>query len=131
MRRFFCTLMMSALLALMSRLGLAEEDQIKTSITTTTPSGAVVERREILTPSPPLKVLIPIPPGSVSCFTVKAGWNQRVWATAHDVCIYSNSPKGTMWVFGYWVCDKYVLLEEKCLNWNWKAAHWEKSAMVY
>lgn len=110
----------------------ADEQQQTTRITTsTTPNGTVVERREIITTTPAPKEVLPSPAGYVSCFTVKAGWYQDIWVADHNVCTYSNSSNGMVWVEGYWTCNKYDGAQGQCTNWDWKSAHWEKTVTVY
>lgn len=124
----------SAMLAITSTAAVAQDQQVTqtdTTTTTTTPSGKVVEKRVIITTTPAPKEVLPMPTGYVSCFTVKAGWNQDIWVADHNVCTYSNSAQGVVWVEGYWTCDKYDLTQGNCTNWNWKAAHWEKSVTGY
>lgn len=112
-------------------LALDPQTTSSTVTTTTTPNGTVVEKRVIVTTTPAPKEVIPMPTGYVSCFTVKAGWYQDVWVADHNVCTYSNSPNGMVWVEGYWTCNKYDLNGGICTGWDWKAAHWEKSITVY
>lgn len=110
-------------------------DDTKTTTTTTTttnPNGTTtVEKRVIVTTAPKPKEVVTIPEGFVTCFTVKAGWYGDVWAADHNVCQYADSPEGVVWVQGYWVCNKYDAALGNCTNWDWKAAHWEKTVVVY
>jgi hypothetical protein len=135
MSRFhIISILISAMLACTSTAVLAQNQQnIQTDTTTTTtlPSGKVIEKRVITTTTPAPKEVLPMPSGYVTCFTVKAGWYQDVWTADHNVCAYSNSPLGVVWIEGYWMCNKYDLTEGKCTNWDWKAAHWEKSVTAY
>lgn len=135
MSRFHIILsvLISMFFAFISIDALAQDNQTQTSTvtTTTSPSGNVVERRVIVTTTPAPKEVLPMPSGYVSCFTVKAGWYQDVWVADHNVCTYSNSPNGMVWIEGYWTCNKYDITEGKCTNWDWKSAHWEKSITVY
>lgn len=103
----------------------------ETTVTTTTTPTSVVEKRVIVTAAPEPKEIVTAPSGYVTCFTVKAGWFQNVWGADHRVCQYANSPSGLVWVEGYWACNKYDETEGKCTNWDWKAAHWEKTLVVY
>lgn len=128
---FLFSVLISFLLAFISIDVFAQSEQTTTTTTTTSPSGTVVERREIVTTTPAPKETIAIPSGYVSCFKVKAGWYQDIWVADHSVCTYSNSPKGVVWVEGYWTCNKYDSMEGKCTNWDWKSAHWEKTVTVY
>ena len=123
----------SLLIAFVSIDALAQTDeQTSSTVTTTTaPNGTVVEKRVIVTTTPAPKEVIAMPSGYVSCFTVKAGWYQSIWVADHNVCTYSNSPRGTVWIEGYWTCNKYDITEGKCTNWDWKSAHWEKTITVY
>jgi hypothetical protein len=128
------SVLISVLLASISTTALAQDEQAKqtsTTTTTTSPSGTVIEKRVIVTTSPAPKETIPLPTGYVSCFIVKAGWNQDIWVPDHNVCTYSNSSNGLVWVEGYWTCNKYDITQGLCTNWDWKSAHWEKSVSVY
>ena len=108
-----------------------EEQQTVTTTTTTTPAGATVVKKEIVTTTPAPKEVIAPPSGYASCFIVKGGWYQDVWVAEHNVCSYSNSPSGLVWIEGYWTCDKYDATQGQCTNWNWKSGHWEKTVTVY
>lgn len=119
------------LISLFAFNAFAQTEQVTTTTTTTSADGKVIERREIVTTTPAPKEVLPIPTGFVSCFIVKAGWYQDVWIADHNVCTYSNSPNGMVWVEGYWACNKYDATEGKCTNWDWKSAHWEKTVTVY
>ena len=110
-----------------------EEAQTQTTsvTTTTTPNGTVVEKRVIVTTTPAPKEVVTSPAGYVYCFSVKAGWYQDVWVAEHNVCTYPNSPNGTIWIDGYWACNKYDINDGTCTTWEWKPAHWEKTVTVY
>jgi hypothetical protein len=134
MIRFILSLLISAIFTFASIGAFAQDEQVTqtdTTTTTTSPSGKVIEKRVIVTTSPAPKETIPMPAGYVSCFAVKAGWYQDVWVADHNVCTYSNSPQGTVWIEGYWACNKYEIGEGKCTNWEWKSAHWASSVTVY
>lgn len=129
--RIILSALSGALLAFLSVSVLAQDEQTTSTTTTTTSPNGTVERHEIITTTPAPKEQLPIPSGYVSCFMVKAGWYQDIWVAEHSVCTYSNSTNGTVWVEGYWKCNKYDNTEGKCTNWDWKSAHWEKSVTVY
>ncbi|HVE44964.1 MAG TPA: hypothetical protein VNC84_07555 [Gammaproteobacteria bacterium] len=128
LRLFKPILLAGAMLIMMSN---AQADDQITTTTTTSPSGTVV-KREIVTRTPSPKEVITAPTGYVSCFTVKGKWIDDVWAPEHDVCVYSNTSStsngGVVWVQGYWACVKYDINQGECINWDWKPAHWEKTA---
>lgn len=132
MLRFFISLILLNLSLFLIPDAQAQADQTQnvTTTTTTSPNGTVV-RREIVTITPAPKETLPPPTGYVSCFKVKATWYQDVWVAEHNVCSYSNSPSGVVWVEGYWTCNKYDELQGQCNNWDWKPAHWEKTVTVY
>jgi len=108
----------------------AQTQQNVVTTTTTTPNGTVI-RKQIVTTTPAPKEVLPPPSGYVTCFQVKAAWYQDIWVADHNVCSYSNSPSGVVWVEGYWTCNKYDAGQGQCFNWDWKPAHWEKTITVY
>lgn len=109
----------------------ADDQTVTTTTTTTTSPNGEMVKRVITTVAPAPKELVTVPLGFVSCFTVKGGWYNDIWAAEHDVCTYSNSPEGVVWVQGYWQCNKYDEAQGQCHNWDWKAAHWEKTVNIY
>lgn len=86
--------------------------------------------RVIVTPVPEPKETVMIPEGYQYCFTVAAGWYQDTWIPQHQVCQYSQSTEGVVWVQGYWACNKYNANND-CTNWIWKSGRWVKSFEVY
>lgn len=122
-----------SLLALIGIYAKAQDtaQQTTTTVTTTTPTGEVTEKRVITTTAPAPKETIITPTGYAYCFIVKAGWYLDTWVAEHSVCQYPNSPEGIAWVEGYWSCNKYDLTSSRCINWEWKSAHWEKTFSAY
>jgi hypothetical protein len=109
----------------------ADDNATVTTTTTSNANGAVVEKRVIVTTVPAPKEVIVTPEGYANCFSVTAGWYQDIWVAEHRVCQYANMPNGVAWVEGYWACTKYDIPSGNCTNWDWKAAHWEKTLIVY
>lgn len=117
----------------------AEEQEVTaktTTTTTTTPEGNTVSkvvettRQTIVTPVPAAKEVTATPAGYVTCFNVEAGWFDNIWVPTHRVCQYQNAPQGSVWIDGYWGCNK-ATPEGVCSNWEWKPGRWEKSLLVY
>ena len=136
---FRLSVFLSGLLFLFVCVNVQAQDKETTTTTTTTEitpeNGAVTKviettRRTIVTPVPVAKEVITIPQGFVSCFNVEAGWFNDTWVPSHRVCQYTNSGEGVVWIEGYWGCNQ-ATAEGVCTNWEWKAAHWEKTLIVY
>ena len=136
MTRFHLILsvLLVSFLSLISVNVLADQEATQTTTTTSeTPSGNTVVKQvttKIITPVPTAKEVILAPKGYVSCFTVAEGWVNDIWIPAHQVCQYDNTAMGSVWVEGYWGCNK-ATTEGVCTNWEWKTGHWEKKLVVY
>lgn len=138
MKRFHCVLsvVFFSILSLISVNVLADQESTTTTTSSSeTPVGDTVVKQvtrttKIVTPVPTAKEVIVAPKGYVSCFTVAEGWLNDIWIPAHQVCQYENSALGSVWVEGYWGCNK-ATVEGVCTNWDWKAGHWEKKLVVY
>lgn len=94
-------------------------EQSKTTTTTTVITTAV--------PAP--KETVAEPEGYVSCMTVEAGWQDKTWHEAYQVCRYdaqSETVQGEAWVAGHWQCSEYTVdsASSECTAWDWKKGHW-------
>lgn len=134
---FFISVLLVSFLSLFSVNVLADQESSSTTTTTSeAPNGDTVVKQvttkttKIVTPVPTAKEVIAAPKGYVSCFTVAEGWVNDTWIPAHQVCQYDNTAMGSVWVEGYWGCNK-ATTEGVCTNWEWKTGHWEKKLVVY
>jgi len=83
----------------------------------------------IKTAVPAPKETVAEPDGYVSCMTVAAGWDDKIWHDKHQVCRYdtkSATVKGEAWVAGHWQCAEYTVDagQSECTGWDWKEGHW-------
>lgn len=132
-RHFKILMLFASLLSVFTCVNAQADTSSTTTTTTQTPEGATVVKEvttRVVTPVPAAKENVPAPQGYASCFTVEAGWFNNIWVPAHQVCQYENMPEGSVWVSGYWGCNK-MTPEGVCSNWEWKAGRWEKKLVVY
>jgi len=91
----------------------------------------------ILTSVPGVKETVLVPTGYTKCFTVKQGFYNRVWSSAHRVCEYNNENASSIWVDGYWMClahdvsNDMNIRKSVCRHWAWKQAHWSENGEAY
>lgn len=136
MTRFHLVLsvLLSGFMVLFTSVSVYAADETTTTTTTTqSPEGTVVKEvktTRIVTPVPAAKEIVTAPQGFATCFKVAEGWFNDIWVPAHQVCQYDNSAEGTVWVEGYWGCNK-ATADGVCTNWEWKAGRWEKKLVVY
>lgn len=101
----------------------AQEAAKSTTTTTTT---------VITTAVPAPKETVSEPEGYVSCSTVAAGWMDKTWHEAYQVCKYdtkSATVQGEAWVAGHWQCSQYTVSakQSECTSWDWSEGHWIKT----
>ncbi len=89
---------------------------------------------EIVTPVPPPKEELVVPPGYATCFNVPSTWYNGVWYPEHRVCQYDpnkrQAAEGDAYVEAHWACTKYSVQQENkgaCVNWSWQKGHWIKT----
>lgn len=112
-----------------------ESAPVTATTTTTTTSLVTTVHPTIVTPVPVAKDVTPIPVGYYACAQVEGSWYHDIWIPAHRICAYDMSPdkayiQGPAWVEGYWACAKFTT-DGACIDWDWRAGHWEKAITFY
>lgn len=116
---------LTVLVPLSLGLASAQAEMAEKSTTTTTTTVITTE-----VPAP--QEIVVEPAGYVSCRTVAAGWEGKIWHPEYKVCQYdaeTTTVKGEEWVAGHWQCSEYTLesAQSECTGWNWNEGHWLKT----
>ena len=115
------------LLAPLSFVFAGASAQVPAKSTTTTTTTTV-----ITTAVPEPKDTAPEPEGYISCSTVAAGWQDKIWHPEYKVCQYdteATAVEGEAWVSGHWECTEYTVGadQSECTGWTWSEGRWVKT----
>jgi hypothetical protein len=80
---------------------------------------------------PAAREMVVAPEGYENCYVVGGGWYRGVWVHKHRVCQYKRLHEGSVWVDGYWRCDRYNHFNGHCKHWQWVRSHWSRESVVY